>query len=51
MANRPSGYGSLRIDNCDERPLYYIGDISGSKDGTYTFNISIKSPDFSLFSD
>ena len=30
----------LRIDNCDERRVYKLEDISGPKGGTYMFNTS-----------
>ena len=39
---------TLRIDNCDERPDYQDGDISGLKGAIVINDISIESPDFSL---
>ena len=41
----------LRIDNCDERLDYKNGDKFGTKDDTYTCNISTESPGFSLSND
>ena len=41
----------LRIDNCDERRVYKLEDISGPKGGTYMFNTSPKSSDFCLSND
>ena len=41
----------LRIDYCDEGPVYLNVNISATRDGVYTFNTSIKSPYFSLFND
>ena len=41
----------LRIDYCDERLVYSNGDISVTKGDTYTNNISIKRPDYSLSND
>ena len=38
----------LRIDNCDERPDYKDGDISGLKGAIFINDISIESPEFSL---
>ena len=43
--------GHLRIDYCDERPDYLDGDISGHNDDTFKIDISIESPDFSLYND
>ena len=39
---------TLRIDNCDERPDYKDGDISGLKGAIFINDISIESPEFSL---
>ena len=44
-------YLHLRIDNCDERRVYKLEDISGPKGGTYMFNTSPKSSDFCLSND
>ena len=41
----------LRTDSCDERQVYKIEYISGSKGGTHMFNTSPKSSDFCLSKD
>ena len=44
-------YLPLRIDYCDEWPIYKNGDIFGTKGDTYICNISPKTPNFSLSND
>ena len=39
----------LRIDYCNERSDYYNSDISGPKGEINIINMSVKSPDLSLF--
>ena len=41
----------LRIDYCDERPVYKINDISGTKSGIFIIHTSPKRSEFSLSDD
>ena len=45
------GSKGLRIDNCDEGPVYKNGDIFGTKGDTYICSTSPKSPYFSPSND